>query len=130
MNEYRTITRLLTLAASLAIAVAGAAWADPDEAWLAHAPVPAGVRPLLVIVLDTSAAMERRILTAEPYDSGTDYAPAVDAAKRCVALVGCIVEIDDKADLAVGSTKMAFKLADEQQRKDVIAYINKFSEKK
>jgi cytochrome c len=35
-----------------------------------------------------------------------------------------------KADLAVGSTKMAFKLADEQQRKDVIAYINKFSDKK
>jgi cytochrome c len=35
-----------------------------------------------------------------------------------------------KADLATGSTKMAFRLADEQQRKDVIAYINKFSEKK
>jgi cytochrome c len=35
-----------------------------------------------------------------------------------------------KADLAVGSTKMAFKLADEQQRKDVIAYINKFSDPK
>jgi cytochrome c len=35
-----------------------------------------------------------------------------------------------KADLATGSTKMAFKLADEQQRKDVIAYINKFSDKK
>src|SRR3954470_8774815 len=35
-----------------------------------------------------------------------------------------------KADLATGSTKMAFKLADEQKRKDVIAYINKFSEKK
>lgn len=35
-----------------------------------------------------------------------------------------------KADLATGSTKMAFKLANEQQRKDVIAYINKFSEKK
>jgi cytochrome c len=35
-----------------------------------------------------------------------------------------------KADLAVGSTKMAFKLADEQQRKDVIAYINKFSDNK
>ena len=35
-----------------------------------------------------------------------------------------------KADLATGSTKMAFKLADEQQRKDVIAYINKFSENK
>jgi cytochrome c len=35
-----------------------------------------------------------------------------------------------KADLATGSTKMAFKLTDEQQRKDVIAYINTFSEKK
>ena len=35
-----------------------------------------------------------------------------------------------KTDLATGSTKMAFKLADEQQRKDVIAYINKFSNKK
>ena len=35
-----------------------------------------------------------------------------------------------KADLATGSTKMAFKLTDEQQRKDVIAYINKFSDKK
>ncbi|MBA4035329.1 MAG: cytochrome C [Bradyrhizobium sp.] len=35
-----------------------------------------------------------------------------------------------KADLATGSTKMAYKLADEQQRKDVIAYIDKFSEKK
>jgi cytochrome c len=35
-----------------------------------------------------------------------------------------------KADLATGSTKMAFKLADEQQRKDVIAYIDKFSDRK
>lgn len=35
-----------------------------------------------------------------------------------------------KADLATGSTKMAFKLANEQQRKDVIAYLNTFSEKK
>lgn len=32
-----------------------------------------------------------------------------------------------KADLAVGSTKMPFKLADEQDRKDVIAYLKKFS---
>ncbi len=35
-----------------------------------------------------------------------------------------------KADLAVGQTKMTFHLADEQQRKDVIAYLDKFSEKK
>ncbi len=32
-----------------------------------------------------------------------------------------------KADQATGSTKMAFKLANEQQRKDVIAYLNSFS---
>ena len=35
-----------------------------------------------------------------------------------------------KPELATGSTKMAFKLGDEQQRKDVIAYLNKFSDKK
>jgi cytochrome c len=35
-----------------------------------------------------------------------------------------------KPELAVGSTKMTFHLADEQQRKDVIAYVNKFSDKK
>jgi cytochrome c len=34
-----------------------------------------------------------------------------------------------KPELATGSTKMAFHLTDEQQRKDVIAYINKFSDK-
>jgi cytochrome c len=32
-----------------------------------------------------------------------------------------------KADQATGSTKMAFKLAGEEQRKDVIAYIKTFS---
>jgi cytochrome c len=35
-----------------------------------------------------------------------------------------------KPELATGSTKMTFHLTDEKQRKDVIAYINKFSEKK
>lgn len=35
-----------------------------------------------------------------------------------------------KPELATGSTKMVFMLADEQKRKDVIAYIDKFSEKK
>jgi cytochrome c len=33
-----------------------------------------------------------------------------------------------KPELATGSTKMTFHLTDEQQRKDVIAYINKFSD--
>jgi cytochrome c len=32
-----------------------------------------------------------------------------------------------KADQATGSTKMTFKLANEQQRKDVIAYLKTFS---
>jgi cytochrome c len=32
-----------------------------------------------------------------------------------------------KEDLATGTTKMTFKLANEQQRKDVIAYIKTFS---
>jgi len=35
-----------------------------------------------------------------------------------------------KEDLATGTTKMAFKLAGEQQRKDVIAYIKTFSSDK
>lgn len=35
-----------------------------------------------------------------------------------------------KADLATGTTRMVFKLPDEQDRKDVIAYLKKFSEKK
>ncbi len=34
-----------------------------------------------------------------------------------------------KPELAVGSTKMTFKLADEQQRKDVIAYLDTFAKK-
>jgi cytochrome c len=32
-----------------------------------------------------------------------------------------------KADLAQGATKMVFKLPDETDRKDVIAYLKKFS---
>ena len=34
-----------------------------------------------------------------------------------------------KSDLIVGSTKMAFKVTDEQQRKDVIAYLDTFTKK-
>jgi cytochrome c len=35
-----------------------------------------------------------------------------------------------KADLAVGSSKMAFKLPSEKERRDVIAYIKKFQDEK
>lgn len=34
-----------------------------------------------------------------------------------------------KADLATGSTKMTYRLANEQQRADVIAYVKTFSKK-
>jgi len=34
-----------------------------------------------------------------------------------------------KADLATGATKMTYKLANEQQRADVIAYVKTFSKK-
>ncbi|MSQ92341.1 MAG: hypothetical protein EXR87_05335 [Gammaproteobacteria bacterium] len=83
MNGCRVINCLLTLAANLALGFASPAWADPDEAWLVQAPLPASIRPLLVIVLDTSAAMKGRILIAEPYDPQTDYAQAANVAQRC-----------------------------------------------
>lgn len=35
-----------------------------------------------------------------------------------------------KEDMAKGRTRMAFKLKDEKDRKDVVAYLQKFSEKK
>lgn len=35
-----------------------------------------------------------------------------------------------KADEAKGSTRMTFKLKDEKDRKDVVAYLQKYSEKK
>lgn len=38
------------------------------------------------------------------------------------------LEDQGKGDLAKGRTKMPFKLADEQQRRDVIAYLLQFSE--
>ncbi len=85
MNDRRPSGPLLTLAASAVLGFAGQARADPDEAWLAHAPLPADTRPLLVIVLDTSAAMGERIMIAEPYDPLTVYAPAAGAARPCDA---------------------------------------------
>jgi type IV pilus assembly protein PilY1 len=83
MNDHARIGRLLTLAANLALGFAGQAVADSDEAWVTRAPLPANTRPLLVIVLDTSAAMGERIMIAEPYDPLNDYTPAVSATQHC-----------------------------------------------
>jgi len=80
----RSWTRLLlAMIASLLFAPAGEVRADPDEAWLVRAPVPAGTRPLLVIVLDTSAAMAERIAVTDTYDPLKDYAAASGAARQC-----------------------------------------------
>jgi type IV pilus assembly protein PilY1 len=57
--------------------------ADQDEAWLLRAELPGNVRPLLAIVVDTSADTARSIRVNEPYDAGRDYGPAVPAATRC-----------------------------------------------
>ena len=83
MNDRRPIGLLLTLAASSVLGFAGLALADPDEAWLARAPLPANIRPLLVVVLDTSAAMGERIMIAKPYDPLANYAPAAGVARPC-----------------------------------------------
>jgi len=73
----------LKMAASLALGFAGLALADPDEAWLVRAALPAGTRPLLVIVLDTSTAMGARVMITEPYDPLKDYAASAGATPGC-----------------------------------------------
>ena len=80
----RNFLRLsLSVAASVMLAIAGLASADPDEAWLTHAPTPAGTKPLLIVALDTSAAMAERIPIAEPYDPLRNYAATVQIAGQC-----------------------------------------------
>lgn len=72
---------ILMSAARLSVLFACLAGADQDEAWLGRAPLPAGTNPLLIIVLDTSAAMAGRIRVAVPYDPQIQYRP--DAAQQC-----------------------------------------------
>ncbi|MDH4258979.1 MAG: PilC/PilY family type IV pilus protein [Gammaproteobacteria bacterium] len=72
---------LLKSAAGLILGFAGLAGADPDEAWLSRAPLPASIRPLLVIAVDTSASMGEPIRLAVPYDPSTDY--AAGATRQC-----------------------------------------------
>lgn len=70
-------------AALLASAAFTLALADPDEAWLHRAELPADVHPLLVLLMDTSAAAARTILAPPAYEPAQDYAALVPTALRC-----------------------------------------------
>ena len=76
--RYPSMARL-ALAALLYCAGSLAAHAQSDEPWVARAPLPAGTRPLLALVVDTSAEMAELITTHAPYDPSHDYAAEVAA---------------------------------------------------
>lgn len=57
--------------------------ADPDEAWLHRAELPAGVQPLLVLILDRSEAATRSVLAAPDYDPAWDYGATLPPGPRC-----------------------------------------------
>lgn len=71
------------LALLLSLQALATARADPDEAWLHRAELPAGIHPLLVLVMDTSAAAARTIRAAPAYDPARDYAAYVPEPLRC-----------------------------------------------
>jgi type IV pilus assembly protein PilY1 len=67
----------------IGLAVASAVQADADEAWLARADLPAGVQPLLALVVDHSAATAETLAVAAPYEPSVDYGPGAPADLRC-----------------------------------------------
>lgn len=67
----------------LAAAIAGSPGVLADEAWLQRAPLPPGTRPLLVLVVDNSAALAGSVTVRPPYDPATDYAAGVPEETRC-----------------------------------------------
>jgi type IV pilus assembly protein PilY1 len=75
--------RILAPACFLGVLVIAQAGADADEAWLHRAEVPDAVKPLLVLLLDTSQTSARTIMAAPAYDPARDYAALVPAAQRC-----------------------------------------------
>lgn len=72
---------LASIVAGLAVALA--AGADSDEAWLARAQLPSGVQPLLALVIDRSRATAEAIAVADPYDPSTDYGSELPADIHC-----------------------------------------------
>ncbi len=59
--------------------------ADADEASVHRAALPDDIRPLLAMIIDTSAATARSIEVDEAYDAGRDYGAALGDAVRCAA---------------------------------------------
>ncbi|MBX3702673.1 MAG: hypothetical protein KF822_02740 [Steroidobacteraceae bacterium] len=81
MNGNRTaVVAAMTLLLAQMSAVSSA---DQDEAWLHRAELPAGMHPLLVLLVDNSEAAARSISAPPPYDPAEDYAVRVPAALRC-----------------------------------------------
>ncbi len=72
-----------TPAVLIGVVVALSSRADSDEAWLARASLPPGIRPLLALIIDSSAATAQTISVAEPYDSRRDYGTNLPAAIHC-----------------------------------------------
>lgn len=66
----------------LAVAAAWPAAASQDEAWLARANVPDGLRPLLVLV-DRGATPDQRVPVLPDYDPALDYGARRPAEARC-----------------------------------------------
>ena len=62
---------------------AATARADPDEAWIVRASTPEGLRPLLVLIVDRSAAMATTTPARAPYDASVDYGAMLAGEARC-----------------------------------------------
>ncbi len=82
MNATRRL-RHSVLSLVYGIVFAAPAGADPDEASIVRATLPAGLRPLLALILDTSAAAGSPLATREPYNPASDYGSALPAESRC-----------------------------------------------
>ncbi len=78
------MTTLGRAAAALAGALASfSGCADTDEAWLTRATLPEGIRPLLAVIVDTSAATARPITVDTPYDPTLEYGAGLPGSARC-----------------------------------------------
>ena len=77
--------RAVVCAATLLAAAfsAGDGHADMDEAWLHRATLPVSVRPLLVLILDHSAAAGVSLPVGEDYDPLRDYASSRADSPSC-----------------------------------------------
>lgn len=78
-QAMRNVAQLILAAVLLGVAVESRA--QSDEPWVVRAALPVGTRPLLALIVDTSAAMAEVTTARVPYDPGHDY--AADAAAPC-----------------------------------------------